>query len=586
MDCRLVGLGDDTFEQLPAFSPGPAQGGEDKVVRLACGATAALCLFGDPGSASIYQWGTSIYGELLGAHTDALTEDNNIEHGVNSKVSKMGRTAHDGRPFSSKRPKRVQSASLLPPLSLSGGAANIRCLAFGAHFVLAAFSGGGVMTWGGTGNRCWVQGQGQCGACRWCCVDRLTPEVHRTPENLENPDRSPSCSPRWLSGCLGKGGLSVASVAAGDDHAVAVAGDGQCVWAWGRGNCGQLGVGDMSNVNAHWQGSCFPLKVELPPPGKGCQDQASKLAVIAAAACGRDHTALLDAGGRVLTFGSGLHGQLGIGTVGERVWTPTVVDALEGVGTMRPDGTFTGISSIACGAWHTAALSTTGDLYTWGWARFGALGHDSPRFSVPNPAPAIPASDARPMGGGGYPSVAMTATQEVEAGVGTDKGAGSGGDPGPEVVPYPGLAQGLDSLRAQGLAERDDNRLTWVGCGARYTLVLSGDGRAYVLGQVSPRGCPLTTGGGAGPAGGMRAGWHGGMGPGRAPRASPLFEVDLQNLACQDLMRGEGGGVPARGKRDWRVLSAGCGPWYIVLCITGREGGERRGCNVPADPCA
>ena len=52
-------------------------------------------------------------------------------------------------------------------------------------------------------------------------------------------------------------------------------------------------------------------------------------------------------------------------------WTPTVVDALGGVGTMRPDGSFTGISSVACGAWHTAALSTTGDVYTWGWARFG-----------------------------------------------------------------------------------------------------------------------------------------------------------------------------------------------------------------------
>lgn len=52
-------------------------------------------------------------------------------------------------------------------------------------------------------------------------------------------------------------------------------------------------------------------------------------------------------------------------------WTPTVVDALGGVGTMRTDGSFTGIASVACGAWHTAALSTTGDVYTWGWARFG-----------------------------------------------------------------------------------------------------------------------------------------------------------------------------------------------------------------------
>lgn len=63
--------------------------------------------------------------------------------------------------------------------------------------------------------------------------------------------------------------------------------------------------------------------------------------------------------------------QLGVGTVGERAWTPTPVELLDGVGTMRADGTFTGIVSVACGTWHTAAVSSTGDVYAWGWARFG-----------------------------------------------------------------------------------------------------------------------------------------------------------------------------------------------------------------------
>ncbi|KTG05802.1 hypothetical protein cypCar_00019614 [Cyprinus carpio] len=33
------------------------------------------------------------------------------------------------------------------------------------------------------------------------------------------------------------------------------------------------------------------------------------------------------------------------------------------------------ISSISCGSRHTAAVTGTGDLYTWGWGHYGQLGH-------------------------------------------------------------------------------------------------------------------------------------------------------------------------------------------------------------------
>lgn len=35
----------------------------------------------------------------------------------------------------------------------------------------------------------------------------------------------------------------------------------------------------------------------------------------------------------------------------------------------------TGLPSISCGAWHTLAISDSGDLYSWGWGRFGQLGY-------------------------------------------------------------------------------------------------------------------------------------------------------------------------------------------------------------------
>jgi hypothetical protein len=41
---------------------------------------------------------------------------------------------------------------------------------------------------------------------------------------------------------------------------------------------------------------------------------------------------------------------------------------------VSPDGTFSGVGAIACGGWHSAALTTTGDLYAWGWSKHGQLG--------------------------------------------------------------------------------------------------------------------------------------------------------------------------------------------------------------------
>ncbi|CAG03447.1 unnamed protein product [Tetraodon nigroviridis] len=35
------------------------------------------------------------------------------------------------------------------------------------------------------------------------------------------------------------------------------------------------------------------------------------------------------------------------------------------------------IMAVSCGSRHTAAVTTTGDLYTWGWGDYSQLGHPS-----------------------------------------------------------------------------------------------------------------------------------------------------------------------------------------------------------------
>ncbi|NXC41555.1 RCCD1 protein, partial [Penelope pileata] len=33
------------------------------------------------------------------------------------------------------------------------------------------------------------------------------------------------------------------------------------------------------------------------------------------------------------------------------------------------------VSNVSCGSRHTAAVTRDGELYTWGWGKYGQLGH-------------------------------------------------------------------------------------------------------------------------------------------------------------------------------------------------------------------
>ena len=91
--------------------------------------------------------------------------------------------------------------------------------------------------------------------------------------------------------------------------------------------------------------------------------------------CGSDHALLLSRGhGRVWSSGMNHRGQLGHGDLEARPEF-TVVEALDGLG----------CEAIACGLWHSLALSQYGDVYSWGWNADRQLGHsaDSATVAVP-----------------------------------------------------------------------------------------------------------------------------------------------------------------------------------------------------------
>ncbi|XP_051740002.1 RCC1 domain-containing protein 1 [Ctenopharyngodon idella] len=88
----------------------------------------------------------------------------------------------------------------------------------------------------------------------------------------------------------------------------------------------------------------------------------SKLCAVSLA-LGTEHAVLLTSDGTVYSWGSGSHGQLGHGGLTSQE-EPQVVEALWGVP----------IRAVSAGSWHSASVSTGGDLYMWGWNESGQLG--------------------------------------------------------------------------------------------------------------------------------------------------------------------------------------------------------------------
>ncbi|KAK4795033.1 hypothetical protein SAY86_013027 [Trapa natans] len=93
-------------------------------------------------------------------------------------------------------------------------------------------------------------------------------------------------------------------------------------------------------------------------------------------ACGEYHTCAVTALGDLFTWGDGTYNARLLGH-GTDVshWVPK-----------RVSGTLEGIQilSVACGTWHTALASSNGKLYTFGDGTFGALGHGD-RISIAYP---------------------------------------------------------------------------------------------------------------------------------------------------------------------------------------------------------
>ena len=140
-------------------------------------------------------------------------------------------------------------------------------------------------------------------------------------------------------------GKRVLQVAAGCYHTAAVTNECE-LFTFGCGNLGQLGHGGIQN---EW----VPRKVNMPNDKRVQQ-----------VAAGVTHTAAITSEGELFTFGSGKEGALGHGKR-ENLYTPHKVDAFEGKRVFQ----------VAAGACHTAVITTDDELFTFGSGHLGQLGH-------------------------------------------------------------------------------------------------------------------------------------------------------------------------------------------------------------------
>ncbi|PIA41857.1 hypothetical protein AQUCO_02200350v1 [Aquilegia coerulea] len=142
--------------------------------------------------------------------------------------------------------------------------------------------------------------------------------------------------------------LDVHHVACGVRHAALVTRQGE-VFTWGEESGGRLGHGVGRDV-------IQPRLVE-----------SLALSSVDFVSCGEFHTCAITMAGEFYTWGDGTHnaGLLGHGSDISH-WIPKRVSGpLDGLQ----------IASVTCGPWHTALITSTGQLFTFGDGTFGVLGH-------------------------------------------------------------------------------------------------------------------------------------------------------------------------------------------------------------------
>jgi alpha-tubulin suppressor-like RCC1 family protein len=247
-------------------------------------------------------------------------------------------------------------------------------------------------------------------------------------------------------------GLKVVQVCCGGQHAAVLTAEGH-IMTWGRGRFGRLGHGDHQNCDA-------PTLVE--------RLRDIKCVKIA---CGFAYTAVVTQHGHLYTWGAGENGRLGLGDAVDRI-VPHLVEALQDVR----------VVGVYAGSVHTCALTDTGDLYSFGKHEYTGHGFPTDLLS-PCLLRAFGGSAVRQVsvGPGGYHTIALTTKGEVytwghnrvgQLGFQNDKAVHQRNFEGAYYQPHPAKVSELEGLNVMVVV-----------AGWGHTAVLTATGQVYVCGR-------------------------------------------------------------------------------------------------------
>ncbi|KAL9226494.1 hypothetical protein vseg_002301 [Gypsophila vaccaria] len=221
--------------------------------------------------------------------------------------------------------------------------------------------------------------------------------------------RIPRQLPPELFGCLAGSSTRWLDVACGREHTAAVASDGS-LFTWGANDFGQLGDGTEESrkspkrveqlkseyVKSVSCGANCTAAIAAPRENDGTlstgrlwvwgQNQGSDYPrlfwgaftpnmVIRQVSCGFVHVVALSEEGVLQSWGYNEYGQLGRGFSCDGLQGPGILKAYAKHLDEAPEQIK--ITQVSCGEYHTAAISETGDVYTWGLGNMGQLGHCS-----------------------------------------------------------------------------------------------------------------------------------------------------------------------------------------------------------------